>query len=85
MRGFRFLGRLEHVSVRDYDPGDLLFFSPNEDGSDMRSGHIRARAFDLFKCQTAIASCALDSDYVFVATAIGDNAFAREPAPEEVS
>lgn len=85
MRGFRFLGRLEHVSARDYDPGDLLFFSPHEDGSDMRRGHIRARDFDLFTCQTAIAAGACESDYVFVATAIGENAFAREPAPEEVS
>lgn len=80
MRGFRFLGRIEHVSARDYDPGDLLFFSPNEDGTEMRHGSIRARDFDLFSCQTAIACAAVHSDYMFVATAIGEHAFTREPA-----
>lgn len=85
MRGFRFLGRIDLVSVRDCDPADLLFFSPNEEGGDWRPGWIRVRSFDLFACQMAVVVGTCPSDYVFVATAIGENAFSREPAPEDVS
>jgi hypothetical protein len=81
VRGFRFLGRAEHVSVRDYNESDLLFFSPFEDGSLMRAGGIRARDFDLFSCQTAIATGACISDFVFVATALGEDCF--RPASDE--
>jgi hypothetical protein len=73
------------VSPHDFDPGDLLFFSPSEEGGDWRTGHIRARDFDLFTCKTYVVMGQCPSDYVFVATAIGEHAFTREPAPEEVS
>ena len=76
MRGFRALGKIEHLSVRDYDPSDLLYFSPSADGISMRgSAGIRARDFDLFLCQTTIATVGGPSDYVFVATALGEHAF----------
>lgn len=75
MRGFRFLGRVEQISKHDYDESDLLFFAPSEDGIDMRVGHVRARDFDLFACQTAVVIGHCPSDYVFVATALGENAF----------
>jgi hypothetical protein len=86
MRGFRALGKVELVSMSDFDEGDLLFFSPHEDGGSWRSERgFRARDFDLFMCQTAVVTGACPSDYVFVATAIGEAAFTREPAPEDVS
>lgn len=75
MRGFRFVGRIDYVSMRDYKSDDLLFFSPNEDGEQMRSGAIRGRDFDLFGCQTAVVTGLCPSDFVFVATAIGEAAF----------
>lgn len=81
MRGFRALGKIEHLSARDYDESDLLFFSPREDGIPFRGcGGIRARDFDLFFCQTAVATGAAPGDYVFVATALGERAFARYDA-----
>lgn len=75
MIGFRPLGRIELVSVNDYNEGDLLYFSPNEEGGDWRTGHIRARDFDLFKCQTFVVTGACPSDFMFVATAIGERCF----------
>lgn len=75
MRGFRALGKIELVSPRDFEPGDLLYFSPNEDGGDWRTGHIRARDLDLFTCQTFVVTGQCPSDYVFVATAIGEDCF----------
>lgn len=81
MRGFRLLGRIDLVSTSQYDGSDLLYFAPNEDGSDMRmdiAGNpkgIRARDFDLFKCQTFAVTGMCPTDYVFVATAIGESAF----------
>jgi hypothetical protein len=80
VRGFRFIGKIEHVSQRDYHESDLLFFSPSEDGSDMRRGCVRARDFDLFSCQTAVVTGVCESDYVFVATALGETAFDRVDA-----
>ena len=78
MRGFRFVGRIDLVSSRDYDGGDLLFFSPREEGGDWRTGFIRARDFDLFQCQTVVSMGACPTDFVFVATAIGEGAFDAE-------
>lgn len=78
MRGFRALGRVARLSVNDLDPGDLLFFSPNEEGGDWRTGHIRARDFDLFTCQMFVVTGQCPDDFVFVATAIGETAFERE-------
>ena len=77
MRGFRFLGKIEHVSVNDFHPSDLLFFSPYEEGGSFRGSGagLRARDFDLFQCQTVVAMGACPSDYVFVATALGEHAF----------
>jgi hypothetical protein len=75
VRGFRSLGRIEQVSPRDYDGSDLLFFAPSEDGSDMRVGCVRARDFDLFSCQTAVVVGQCPYDYVFVATALGEDCF----------
>lgn len=75
MRGFRALGRVEQVSLRDYDESDMLFFAPNEDGSDMRNGGVRARDFDLFRCQTAVVLAQCPSDFIFVATALGEGCF----------
>lgn len=85
MRGFRLVSRIDLASINDFDPGDLLFFSPSVEGGGWRTGSIRARDFDLFMCQTHVVTGACPADYVFVATAIGENAFAREPTPEEVS
>ena len=80
MRGFRFLGRVAQVSARDYSEDDMLFFSPSEDGVNMREGGIRARNFDLFGCQTAIALGTVSTDvmfaFMFVATALGEDCFA---------
>lgn len=73
MRGFRLLGPIEQVSKRDYDETDLLFFSPDADGTSMRVGFVRARDFDLFACQTAVVTGLCPSDFVFVATALGEN------------
>jgi hypothetical protein len=81
MRGFRLLGIVTQVSVHQYLDDDLLYFAPSEDGTDMRvdaAGNprgIRARDFDLFKCQTYAVTGQCPSDYVFVATAIGEYAF----------
>jgi hypothetical protein len=75
------LGKIEQISSRQYDGGDLLYFSPNEDGSNMRvsiggrAQGLRARDFDLFTCQTFVVTGQCPSDYVFVATAIGEGAF----------
>lgn len=81
MRGFRCIGPAHLVSPRDYHPSDLLFFSPDGSGDPMRTDAagsprgMRARDFDLFMCQTAIATGACPSDYIFVATAIGEEIF----------
>lgn len=75
MRGFRLLGRIELVSPRDWDPSDMLAFSPSEDGSDMREGCVRARNFDIFACQTAVVTGQCPSDYVWVATPLGEHCF----------
>lgn len=79
MRGFRFLGRVDMLSARDYRGSDMLFFSPSEHGIPFRGERgFRGRDFDLFSCQTAIATGACPSDYVFVATAIGEEIFDAE-------
>jgi hypothetical protein len=78
VRGFRFVGRVDLASARDFDESDLLFFSPNEEGGEWRTGAIRARNFDLFQCQTFVVMGLCPSDYVFVATAIGEGAFCVE-------
>lgn len=75
MRGFRLLGRVEQISARDYHESDILRFAPSEDGLDMREGAFRARDFDLFQCQTHVVMGLCPSDYVFVATTIGEDAF----------
>jgi hypothetical protein len=76
MRGFRALGKVELVSPHDFDGGDLLFFSPDRFGFEMRANTgIRARDFDLFTCQTFVATGQVPNDYVFVATAIGEECF----------
>lgn len=76
MRGFRAIGKIELVMPGAYDPGDLLFFSPDEAGDEMRRGAgLRARDFDLFSCKTAVVTGQCPSDYVFVATAIGEACF----------
>lgn len=86
MRGFRALGKIDNLSVKDFDGGDLLFFSPDALGFEMRSNTgIRARDFDLFTCQTFVVTGQCPSDYVFVATAIGEYAFVRESFSEDVS
>lgn len=81
MNGFRFIGKIEQVSQRDFHESDLLFFSPCEDGSNMRTDSsgsprgFRGRDFDLFMCQTAVVTGLCPSDYVFVATALGEACF----------
>lgn len=78
MRGWRCIGRVSDnlVEGRDYDPSDILRFAPSADGVDMRDGHVRARDFNMAACWSAAVALLVEDDYVFVATAIGERAFA---------
>ena len=82
MRGFRFIGPISIASTADYNPGDLLFVSPSDEGGDWRQAGIRARDFDMFSCQVAVATGRLADDYVFVPTALGETAFVADPEHE---
>lgn len=75
MRGFRLIGKMSTLIFEDYAPDDLLHFAPDVDGLQMRAGWSRARNFDLKMLQSLIANGVCIGDYVFVATAIGEDCF----------
>lgn len=76
MRGFRHIGPLATLDRSMYALDDLLFLGVTENGP-IREGWYRARAFD--PRIVRYAGSGTESDHVFVATAIGEDAFCTTP------
>lgn len=77
MRGFRHIGPLTSVTREQYSEDDLLFFGVGADGP-IRIGWYRGRQFPLGDMQAQISNgvpLATRFDHVFVATALGEDAF----------
>lgn len=75
MRGWRLIGRASDSVKAAYNPDDILAFSPTQDVEDMRDGFIRARDFNMAACWASAVAALCPDDFVFVATAIGEDAF----------
>lgn len=75
MRGFRCLGPVSEVSVRDFHESDLLYFAPDVEGEGMRTNGIRARDFNFEACRVAVVAGLLHDEFMFVPTALGEACF----------
>lgn len=77
VRGFRLVGRLYDAPLLDVGDSDLVFFSPRETGEDMRTGWYKGHTFK--REASTLAAWAgggvCVDDYIFVATALGENCF----------